>query len=449
MGSLAISDDITTIPLTGADCMLRAFDREASRYHTASHASQLVLRLGPGLEVGALRSLIEDVARAAPIVRAGIRRPGLLGAPVYDCRIISEPPPLRVHDFLRTPVAPSVVPEEFAAAMNQSFDGRHGELLRFDMARYGDGSSDLALTWLHMLLDGTGSELFVRALAEIAAGTRRASDLSHGAAVPGEAISFRERGDRARRWQGFLSGFASRPPRSLAGPLRRVPQDLRYRVLSFTSDETDQIAAAAKEKAGFLTPVMYYMAAAIRGHHRLMVERGTVPASYVLPLPVNMRPKGQDGAIFRTHVSMIWFQVGPEQVEDFDDLLDALKTQRREAIRQNLVDCGGHAIDFARHVPADLFGRMVRRTLAGELCSFFFAFTGDFLAGVDEFLGAPVRDGFHVPAVLPSPGSCAAMSVHRGRLNLTHVYQTGALSEAEVARFAEVMRDELLSVETG
>jgi hypothetical protein len=426
--------------------MLRAFDREARRYHAASHASQLVLRLGPGLDASVLRRLIAVVADDAAIVRAPIRRRWGIGQPVYDlARGRALPvPPLRIHEQA-APAAPGAFPPSaFAAALNERFDGAGGELLRFDLLRYPDGSSDLALTWLHMLLDGTGSETFVRAMAEVGGGSRRSVGLATGADRPVTGMSVAERGRRARAWHGYLQSFARLPPRSPAGPLHRVAQQLRYRVTTFAEAETAAIAGYAARQAGFLTPVLYYMAVAIRAHHRLFAERGEVPASYVVPLPVNMRPRGDDGAIFRTHVSMLWFQVRPEQVADFDELLAELKRQRLSAIRDGLVDGGSCAIEFARWMPADLFGHMVRRTLGGELCSFFFAFTGDFLAGVDSFLGAEVRNGFHVPAVPPSPGSCAAMSVHRGRLNLTHVYQAGAISEQEVDRFSEVMRSELL-----
>jgi hypothetical protein len=334
----------------------------------------------------------------------------------------------------------------FSAAMNETFDGRHGELLRFDLVRYADGTSDLALTWLHMLLDGTGSELFVGALAAVGAGSRQSIGVDAGPDSPAQPMSFRERGDRARAWQAFQKSFAARPPASPAGPLRRVRQDVDYRLVTFERAETETIVANANRAAGFLTPVIFYMAAAIRAHHRLFQRRGAVPESYVVPLPVNMRPKGAEGAIFRTHVSMIWFQVLPETVEDFAALVEDLKRQRRKAIREGLVESGIHAIEFARNLPAGLFGRMVRRTFGGELCSFFFAFTGDFAANIEHFLGAEVQNGFHVPAVPPSPGSCAAMSIHRGRLNLTHVFQRGAVSEREVALFAEDMRAELLGV---
>lgn len=434
------------IPLTGADCMLRAFDREAKRFHSASHASQLVLRLGPGLEAAALRRLIEIIGEAAPIVRAPIRRRWMMGEPGYEIeRGRRAPlPQLRVHEAAVEPEHAKWPPAEFTAALNEPFDGTRGELLRFDLVRHADGSSDLALTWLHMLLDGTGSESFVRAMAAIGDGAQPSLADSAGADAALAGLTLAERGRRARAWQSYLKSFANHPPRSPAGPLRKVAQRLRYRVETFDAGETQTIAELAGQKAGFLTPVLYYMAAAIRAHHRLFEERGAVPASYVVPLPVNIRPKGMEGAIFRTHVSMLWFQVRAAQADDFDALLSELKRQRLAAIRDNLVEGGGCAIEFARWMPANLFGRMVRRTFDGELCSFFFAFTGNFLAGVDTFLGAEVCNGFHVPAVPPSPGSCAAMSIHRGRLNLTHVYQEGALSRSEVDRFAEAMRCELL-----
>ncbi len=435
---MSSSPVVDAIPLTGADCMLRAFDREARRYHGASHASQLVLRLGAGLDRQRLRGLVEGLVADAPIVGASIRRPWL-GLPVYDLREPSAPR-LREHR-----VAPRRgMPGAFIEAMNETFDARRGELLRFDLVSYEDGSSDLALTWLHMLLDGSGSESFVKALADKANGARDRI----GLAVGGEAetdLSFRDRGLRAREWQRFLGGFADHPTASPAGRLQRVPQRSRYRVLTLTRDETARATETAAAKAGFLTPVMFYMAVALRAHHALMAARGTVPPSYVVPLPVNIRPRGGEDAVFRTHVSMLWFQVRSDAVGDFDALLAELKRQRQEMIKRGLVDSGRCAIDFARYMPAFLFDRMVRSTLGGELCSFFFAFTGTFLDGVSEFCGAPIENGFHVPAVLPSPGSCVAMSVFAGRLNLTHVYQAGAVEESESEQLVESARRELLA----
>ena len=88
------------IPLTGADCFLRAFDAEVRRFNRSSHLSQIVLRLGSGLDPETLRKQIVEAARANPILRAPIRRRHGVGAPAY--RIAGTgglaPPTLAVHE---------------------------------------------------------------------------------------------------------------------------------------------------------------------------------------------------------------------------------------------------------------------------------------------------------------------------------------------------------------
>jgi hypothetical protein len=87
---------------------------------------------------------------------------------------------------------------------------------------------------------------------------------------------------------------------------------------------------------------------------------------------------------------------------------------------------------------------MARRHFAGELCSFFFAFTGEFLPGLERFVGAPILNGFHTPSVPASPGSAAIMSIRDGTLNVAHVHQRGALDASELALFRERLFGDLL-----
>jgi hypothetical protein len=328
----------------------------------------------------------------------------------------------------------------FFERLNERLEARRGELLRFDVVpRGGAAGTDVAMTWLHMLFDGSGSEAFVRWLDEGGA-LPDGGGLGDLAPPPMGA----GRGRRAQAWRAYMTGLAARPPRSLAGPLRRVRQALRYDLETYTPEETADVAARAREKAGFLTPMLYYLAAAIRAHHAVFRARGADPGSYVVPLPVNLRPKGGEGAIFRTHVSMLWFHVPAETAEDFGALLDALKVQRRDSIKAGLVEAGVAAMDYARYAPAPVYAHMARRSFGGELCSFFFAYTDQFLPGMGSFLGAPIENAFHAPSVPPSPGSSVILSIRGGRLNLTHVYQDGALSEEERARLRARLRDDLL-----
>jgi hypothetical protein len=437
------------IPLTGADCFLRAFDDEIQRCGRASHTSQLVLRLGPSFDVDIFRKLVEQVARAQPIVRAPIGRRLGLGPPVYriDAAARCAVPPVRVHD---APEPGERLPDRFAARLNESLSLRRGELLRFDVVRYAGGAAgaDLAASWAHLLFDGAGSERFVRWLDECFRGVRDASALPHPEEfAPGdsEAPGLRERGDRALAWQRWVHQLGDPPMRSLAGPLRRTRQALRYDVLTFAPDETERVVQNARQRAGFLTPTLFYLAAAIRAHRAVFRARGVDPGSFVVPLPVNLRPKGAEGAIFRTHTSLLWFRVLSERAESMDGLLADLKEQRLNAIKQGQVENGKHAMHFARFAPTRLYARMARAALRGELCSFFFAYTGEFLDGLERFLGCEIRNGFHVAPVPPSPGSCVATCLYRGRLNATHVYQEGVLSEREREIFRAQLRADLLA----
>jgi hypothetical protein len=244
-----------------------------------------------------------------------------------------------------------------------------------------------------------------------------------------------------------MRGLAAVPPRSLAGPLRRERQALRYDLETYSEADTAAVVARAQAKAGFLTPMLYYLAAAIRAHDSVFRARGVDPGAFVVPLPVNLRPKGGEGALFRTHVSMLWFHAPPEAARDFDGLLELLKAQRRDAIKAGLVEAGVAAMDYARFAPSRLYSVMARRSFRGELCSFFFAWTDQFLPGQGSFLGAPILNAFHAPSVPTSPGSSVILSIRGGRLNLTHVYQQGVVSEEERALLRGRLRADLLGRE--
>ena len=440
------------VPLTGADCFLRAFDGEVRRSAGASHLSQLVLRLGPGFDPERLREQLASAAAEAPILRAPIRRPWPLAAPVYDLSRSPRSPLPRVAQARgQAPSLGRPLPQVFFERLNDRFASRRGELLCFDVVAYDGGAAgtDVAMTWLHMLFDGAGSEAFVRWLDERFRGVRAAGELPGGdglgdVAPPPMGAG---RGRQAQAWQRHMRGIAACPPHSLAGPLRRGRQALRYELETYSAEDTAAVVARAKQKAGFLTPMLYYLAAAIRAHDAVFRARGVDPGSYVVPLPVNLRPKGGEGAIFRSHVSMLWFHVSPEEARDFDALLDVLKGQRRDAIKSGLVEAGVAAMGYARYAPARIYSHMTRRSFRGELCSFFFAWTDQFLPGLDAFLGAPIENAFHAPSVPPSPGSGAILSIRGERLNLTHVYQQGVISDEERSLLRRRLRADLLGHE--
>ena len=443
------------LPLTGADAFLLAFDAETRRRNGADHLSQLVLRLGRGFDTGSFERTLRAVVDANPILRAPIRRAGFVGRAEYrlDLAASNPGPAFSVYETGLPPPGAwedeVTVPPLFAERLNELHpDGRAG-LLRADAVRYADGSTDLAFTWLHMLFDGWGSERFVELLAACGEGARAPDDLPEADrpdAPPDVTLpaSQRARGNMAMAWQRWMTNLGRMAVRSPAGPERGARQDLAIGRVHLSETQSALAVRRASTLAGFLTPMIFYLGAAIRAHHAVMRERDTVPESYVVPLPVNLRSKGGGGGIFRTRVSLLWFQVASKSVDDLEALLGELKEQRLRAIREGMIQNGVAAMEYARAAPSRLYGSLARRALRGELCSFFFAWTGEFCPGLERFFGAPVEDGFGVPSVPASPGSGLVLSLHRGRLAYTHVRQRDAWRSGELAVFDGQLARDLL-----
>ena len=240
------------LPLTGADCFLRAFDAEIGRFNAASHISQLVLRLGPGFDVERFRELVNDAVDAQPMLRAAVRRRFGVGAPFYELAgaFRRMRPEVVLHDLEAAPGDAAALPAIFEARLNERRSLRRGELLRFDVVRYagGEAGSDLAMSWLHQLFDGAGSEHFVRWLNACGRGEQRLDELPQPSELFPAAPSpktFGERGDAARRWQSWVDGFGAHPLHSLAGPRRRTPQALGCDLITLDESQTGHAVAEA------------------------------------------------------------------------------------------------------------------------------------------------------------------------------------------------------------
>lgn len=454
------------VPLTGADAFLRAFDAECRRHAGAGHLSQLVLRLGRGLDLGALRSTLEAAARAHPILRAPVgRRPGSPFLPVYrTTRPAPETPSLDVHAAggarragecwgAATAAPAPPLPASFFQRLNGVLPIARGALLRADAVPRADGGTDLAFTFAHLLLDGHGSERFIAWLAACGDGKRHVDDLSaaEGAAIEDPEGSWtadlRRRGERARRWQAHLRSLATPPPRSLGGPLSGVRQETLHDTLILSPESSARFLARVKAKAGLLTPALFPLAASLRAHAAVFDARGARPGSFVVPVVANARPRGTGDAsraIFRTHVGMLWLRALAGEIDDLDGLVTALKERRLSFLREGLLEDGLAALELARVAPKDLYARHVRRGFGGELASFFFAFTGEFLPDVTHFFGAPLESGFHVPGLPPSPGSALVFSLRDARLSVTHVWQEGSVTAAERARLRGRLLEDLV-----
>ena len=286
----------TSVPLSGADWFLATAERMMLAAGQGEHMGLTVLRLGPGLDLAALRSAAARLAAASPIAAARLRK-SILGVPRWVWRVDARPSfPVEEH---RGPLD-----ELCARRLNES----SAPAVRFDVLGDGPGST-VVLRWRHLLLDAKGAELFLAEIARLAenADSPPPRPDSWGPIAPRPG-SLRTALGEAERFKDHFYALARTSIRSLGGVLPR-PGAAAFFVEEFSAAETAEITARATTATHELFRMGWFLAVAMRVHHAVLCRRGEDAESCQSNCPVQERKRGARHPIWQNHVSQLFFRL--------------------------------------------------------------------------------------------------------------------------------------------
>ncbi|MGH8479473.1 MAG: hypothetical protein ACREXK_07850 [Gammaproteobacteria bacterium] len=417
-------------PLSGADWFLATAERMMLAAGQGEHLGLTVLRLGPGLDLCALRSAAARLAAASPIAAARLCK-AILGVPRWVWRVDARASfPVEEH---REPLDTLC-----ARRLNESSSAA----VCFDVLGDGHGSTVL-LSWRHLILDARGAELCLAEIARLAenADSPPPRAGSWGPITP-RPKSLRTAFGEAKRFKDHFYALARTSIRSLGGVLPR-PGAAAFLVEEFSAAETAAITArAATTHELFHTG--WFLAVAMRVHHAVLCRRGEAPESYQSNCPVQERKRGARHPIWQNHVSQLFFRLTPAEIAELDAAARVLQGQFVAQTRERLDVAFATASRFLRRMPAGLYLRMIRNGSHGHLTSFFFSHTGEFLPERRTFCGAPIAHGWHVPSVCQPPGTGVFFSERDARLIAVISWREGALRAGELDIMRTRLRADLL-----
>lgn len=429
---------MTDRPLTGSDAFLLALDYEGRTHNDASHLAQFCLKLDDEFDVDEFRGSMERLSREVPILSAPVERPYFIKPPSF--RLGKADPSTTVLSESGESIRDGgEVPSELQSRLNETRHPGEGRLLDVSLWSTTDNEWWVAFTWLHFLFDGRGIEMLIRHLHDGNISDGRLENGTDRSEQPG----LLERLSTAKEWSETMREWSDPTPRSLAGPLQKRPKQLRYRVDRWSSDTTERLDRFIDEELGSGIPMLFYLALSIRAHHAVFEKRGENPGQFLVPVTVNKYPDARKRPLFGTHVTFWWFRVEPEVATSFTGLLAELKRQRLELIKDEFHEQFDEAMSLTRYFPRWMNARMMRRETDGELASFFFSYTGELLPTVERFFGGGIKDMFHAPAPPASPGSSFVWSKRAGRIQLTHLFDTNAVSSREHQTALNTVREDV------
>ncbi|HWN96762.1 MAG TPA: hypothetical protein VNT99_17165 [Methylomirabilota bacterium] len=416
--------------LSGCDNLMLGFDYEMRRHGYAGNSCQVVLELASAVSPDALRRRLAELVNRHPILGA---RPSKIILPKWNFPRAGAPmPQVRVHQDR---------PGLREALCNEPISPRRGELLRFDLIERDAGRMDIVFTWAHALMDANSAEHFLAVVGR--------EDVPLPATDPiwpkRVKKSLKERIMLARNNICQLDEFCKAPPRTVGVRHQNAPSALRYRVEKFSAEETAQVRAHAVKHGGMFGEAQYHASVSVIALHHLHQRIGWSSPSYVLPIPVGMRPKGNVEPLFTNLVTMLMLQFLPEHLDSIGHAVSTLKKQTEQAMRAGLVDSGVLLLETVRFMPRPILMAFLKHGLRGEICSLFYGNTAAVSPLVTTFLGATVEDFAHVAAVTPSPGIGVIFYYFRGQLRVTVLHLPKSFTDEEAAGYAAGLRARLLN----
>ena len=324
------------------------------------------------------------------------------------------------------------------AEINTAIDPRREPPLRcliLDGPPESAGTGVLVLTWFHPFMDPRGAQNLLQHLVHL---DRHAGDAPWGGTLPvfarsADTRSFRERGRLARKSLAYMATLPRvQPVATPARPTGRVC----FRRTSFAERDSPARPLRATRE------IWWRLAVVGRAMRGLWDRQGVPDVPFLLPIAVDLRPKGDVGPTFGNMLAFHFARFKPSDTGDVPRLASMLRTQMAEAMRDGQIEANAAAMDFLQYRPLTFVRRALRRT-GGQTFSFNCADVTDFPATLDRCFGRRVVNAYHIPAVPPRPGIGVFFNRCAGRSNLVVAWIDGVLTEDDVTRVEHTVREEM------
>lgn len=396
---------------------------------SAGNMSQIVLALDSAIDEAALRIRLNNFIKEFPVLQGNVTRDYKL-TPYWK---IPEKAETDVNLSIYHTEGPDSY-EEALSLLGQSVNTafkNDNEHLAFHLIK-GKEKSFFAMTFDHRLFDALGAESFLNLF--------RRCQADDNLAVPGD-ICFSSSSALTGWMKKFYAGrnvnrriiaLSKSTPESL--PL--VPgkdKSFKYKLISFDEGETERIYDNAYNEAGYMMEMPYLLAVVTWAVHELFRSRARTTSSYLVPVSIDMRP-GKDAMqeLFFNHVSYLFFQAQANGTDNLKGLINSVKQQMYEQVKAGFPADLAEASLLTRIAPLPVLGKLLHLPLKGKMATFIFSYLGKNSQQSSEFMGAKIKNIFHMPRVPVPPGLGFFCNYFNGRLNLVISYLEGLVQNEEI-----------------
>lgn len=401
------------------------------RMGLSSNALLVVECDGP-VDLGRVGRAFDRFLDACPWPGARLRRPfpwGQLHWAAGPREMLARPPISR-----RAVATPEELQRALTMELNAPVDPAREAPLRV-LLLDGPERGFLVLTWFHPLMDPRGGQNLLANLCHLDRGAGESPwNGAPPAFVPPRARRpLRERARLGRQSLAYIRTLAPVPPVSPASA-RAVSGRAHFRRVTFVEGDRNGQRPASRE-------ISWRLAVVGRAMAGLWERRGLPDVPFLLPISVDLRPKGEAGPIFGNVLAFHFARFRPSDTADPAGLARTLRGQMADAVRDGQIEANEVGMEFLKYRPLSRVLRSLPWTKGGEIFSFNCADVTEFPTSLDGCFGRRVLNAYHVPAVPPRPGIGVFFNRCAGQDNLVVSWIEGVVSEDEVTRIVEAIAE--------
>ena len=343
-------------------------------------------------------------------------------------RATLTPPPVQQ----RSVASEAALHDVLEAELNGAIDARRDPPCRFLALDHGSNGF-LVVTWFHPLMDPRGAQNLLRHLSQL--------DESNGHAPWADALPafVPERDPRPLRERGRLAGRGVPYMRALArvpvvspGTGLTAPGRARFRRYGFVDRDPAGDTRVTREMCWRLAVVGQALA-------ELWRRRGLPDIPFLVPISVDLRPKGDPGPTFGNALAFHFARFTPSETKDVAGLARTLRHHMADALREGLIEANAVGMQFLKYRPVSMIMRYLPGAASGETFSFNCADIADFPPALRTVFGRRIVNVYHAPAVLPRPGLGIFFNRCAGTNNLIVSWVDGAVSDEDVEQIASAV----------
>jgi hypothetical protein len=301
------------------------------------------------------------------------------------------------------------------------------------------------LRWIHPLCDAVGIDLILRYLCADVIEKRQLFDLPKSEpliSVQLKKYSLWQKIKLFSKAYRYISAIDQH--RSIIQAKNLPPQRLRYAIHKLTVEQTQSVAALARQATGLTGTSLYYIGCLMRALEKMNPEQ--IGDAYCIPYAFNLRKQKALSPVLGNHVGALFPQATRDLLGNRESLFTHLKQQNAEVIRQQLDYAFLPVMWAASWMPLKKHGENLRNSYTHQTERSSCLFSNVSLTDLSHqrLLGCEITGFFHLCQISSPPGLALLTCHYQQQLTLSYNYIEPLFDAEAIERLHGFMLQELL-----